>query len=28
LVKLRGTVVYQDGKVLAPPGFGQPLVML
>jgi len=27
-VKLRGTVVYQEGEVLAPPGFGQPLVML
>jgi len=27
-VKLRGAVVYQDGKVLAPPGFGRPLVFL
>jgi dihydroorotase-like cyclic amidohydrolase len=25
-VKLRGTMVYQGGTVLAPPGFGQPLL--
>jgi carbamoyl-phosphate synthase/aspartate carbamoyltransferase/dihydroorotase len=27
-VRLRGTLVYQEGEVLAPPGFGQPLVLL
>ncbi len=27
-VYLRGTIVYEDGQVLAPPGSGQPLVLV